>query len=66
MKLFEIVTDANYDNKPGWRVSYSIHGSNKDVPLYIKSRIVYADTEEAAIEFCKKYLSHNIISIEPM
>lgn len=62
MQLHEIITDKG--EGPAWEVEYEVYGSNKEKPLYKKTRTVYAPTEKDAKAFAMKYLSRNILSVK--
>ena len=62
MKLNEIITDKG--KGPAWEVEYEVYGSNKEKPLYKKTRTIYAATEEDAKAYTMKYLSRNILNIK--
>jgi hypothetical protein len=62
--LEEGITDANYKNQPEFKVTYRVYGSNKDVPLYTKTRKVFADSEDDARKAAQKMLGGQIMKIE--
>lgn len=47
-----IMTKENAQKK--WKVTYDIHSTNREVPLYTNSKTVYADNEQEAIATIKR------------
>lgn len=53
MKIKELLEVETTNQVPKWKVSYDIHGSNRDVPLYSRHLHVHAKDEHEAVNTVK-------------
>lgn len=48
----------------GWKITYDIYSSNKDVPLYTNTRVFYGDSKEEVIKSHQKLIGGKITKVE--